>query len=80
MSRFPELNRRQLERFLKTFSRPGTLKFRNNKWVGLNRSDRPFTVHEKHGTTRKFAGPVVGRIAKDLGVSREEFERWHEDV
>lgn len=78
MSRFPELNRNQLQRFLEAFSRPGTIKFRNNKWVGLTRDGRPFTVHEKHGTTRKFPPPAVERIAKDLNVSPEEFRKWYE--
>jgi hypothetical protein len=47
VSRFPELCRSDFERFLEAFSRPGTLKFRNNKWIGLNAEGRPFAVHVK---------------------------------
>ncbi len=63
MSRFPELHRGQFQEFLQTFSRPGTLKFRNNKWVGLNRNGKPFVVHVKHGTTRKYPGSLVEAVA-----------------
>ncbi len=49
MSEFKELKRGEFERFLEAFGKPGTLKYRNNKWVGLNRKGEPFTVHIKHG-------------------------------
>lgn len=65
MSRFRELNRNKFERFLQRFSRPGTLRFRNNKWIGLNLEGRPFTVHVKHGGTRKYP-PTLVKIARRL--------------
>lgn len=77
MSRFPELRWKEFERFLQTFSRPGTLKFRNNKWVGLNQSGKPFTVHVKHGSSTKYPPQLVETVAKDLGVSAEEFLNWY---
>jgi len=53
------------------------LKYRNNKWIGLNRKGEPFTVHVKHGSTRKYSRRLIETIAKDLGVSREEFTKWY---
>jgi len=61
MSRFSELNRKEFEQFLQHFSL--TLTFRNNKWVGLNREGKPFTVHVKHGTSRKYS-PVLVQLPK----------------
>ncbi len=77
MSEFKELRRGEFERFLEAFSRSGTLKYRNNKWVGLNRKGEPFTVHVKHGSTRKYSRRLIETIAGDLGVSREEFTQWY---
>ena len=77
MNEFKELRRGEFERFLEAFSKPGTLKYRNNKWVGLNRKGGPFTVHVKHGSTRKYSRRLIEAIAGDLGVSREEFTQWH---
>lgn len=37
MSEFAELKRNEFEAFLLRFSKSGSLKFRNNKWIGLNR-------------------------------------------
>ncbi len=79
MRKFPELRRAHFERFLEVFCRPGTLKFRNNKWIGLTREGRPFVVHVKHGSTRKYPAPLVEAVAKDLGVSQEEFREWYRE-
>jgi hypothetical protein len=79
MSEFRELRREQFERFLEAFSRSGTLKYRNNKWVGLNRKGEPFTVHVKHGHTRKYSRRLIEAIARDLGVSIEEFTQWYHE-
>jgi hypothetical protein len=76
VSRFPELHRGQFEKFLEAFTRPGSLRFRNNKWIGLTREGRPFVVHVKHGSTRKYPAPLVEAVAKDLGVTLEEFQEW----
>jgi len=62
------------------FSKPGSLKFRNNKWVGLNREGKPFTVHVKHGSTRKYPPPLVEAVAKDLKVSVKEFREWYKNL
>jgi len=77
LSEFRELRKAEFQKFLEVFSRPGTLKYRNNKWVGLNRKGEPFTVHVKHGSTRKYSRRLIETIAKDLGVSREEFTKWY---
>jgi len=69
-----------MQEFLQAFSLPGSLKYRNNKWVGLNRDGRPFTVHVKHGLTRKFPPQLVEAVAKDLDVSAEEFTAWYEQI
>ena len=45
MIEFREFRKGEFERSLKAFSRSGSLKYRNNKWVGLNRKGEPFTVH-----------------------------------
>ena len=79
MRKFPELRRAHFERFLEAFCRPGTLKFRNNKWIGLTREGRPFVVHVKHGSTRKYQPLLVEAVAKDLGVSQEEFWEWYRE-
>jgi len=79
MSSFPELRHGQFVRFLEAFCRAGTLKFRNNKWIGLTRKGRPFVVHVKHGSTRKYPPPLVEAVAKDLDVSREEFWKWYSE-
>ena len=44
MSGFRELRRNEFEKFLKAFSKPGSLKYRSNKWVGLNKKGEPFTT------------------------------------
>jgi hypothetical protein len=80
MAKFRELHHKEMQDFLQAFSLPGTLKFRNNKWIGLNRQGRPFTVHVKHGSTRKFPPQLVEAVAKDLGVSAEEFTAWYEGM
>ena len=79
MRKLPELRRAQLERFLETFSRAGTLRFRNNKWIGLTREGKPFVVHVKHGSTRKYPSPLVRAVAKDLGVTVDEFWAWYRE-
>ncbi|TDA63828.1 MAG: hypothetical protein D9V47_14955 [Clostridia bacterium] len=78
MSRFKELRRAEFEKFLQAFSRPGSLKFRNNKWIGLNREGKPFTVHVRHGKGTEFPPPLVEAVARDLGVTLEEFLAWYE--
>jgi len=77
MKKFPELHRHEFEQFLEKFSIPGSLKFRNNKWIGLTRDGKPFTVHVKHGTTRKYSSRLIEVVAKDLSVTPEEFEKWY---
>ena len=77
MSGFRELRRNEFEKFLEAFSKPGSLKYRNNKWVGLNKKGEPFTVHVKHGSTRKYSHRLVEAVAKDLAVTREEFSQWY---
>ena len=79
MSVFPELKRTEFEAFLLQFSKSGSVKFRNNKWVGLNREGKPFTVHVKHGSTRKYPPPLVEAVAKDLRVSLQEFRDWYKN-
>jgi hypothetical protein len=77
VSRFPELRRNQFEKFLDSFAFPGSLRFRNNKWIGLTREGKPFVVHVKHGSTRKYPAALVEAVAKDLEVSLEEFQEWY---
>ena len=79
MSRFPELHQAEFQKFLEAFCRPGTLKFRNNKWLGLTRDGIPFVVHVKHGSTRKYPPPLVEGVAKDLDVSYQEFMKWYRE-
>ena len=79
MRKFPELRKDQFEWFLEAFCRSGTLKFRNNKWIGLTRDGRPFVVHVKHGKTRKYPSPLVEAVAKDLGVTQDEFLAWYHE-
>jgi hypothetical protein len=79
MKKFPELHRGEFEQFLETFCRPGSLKFRNNKWIGLTREGKPFTVHVKHGFTRKYPSRLVEAVAKDLAVTQEEFWEWYRE-
>lgn len=80
MSEFAELRKNDFEAFLLNFSRPDSLKFRNNKWIGLNGEGKPFTVHVKHGNTRKYPPPLVEAVAKDLKVSLQEFQDWHKNL
>ena len=80
MSRFPELKRNEFEAFLLHFSKPGSLKFRNNKWIGLNREGKPFVVHVKHGSTRKYPPPLVEAVAKDLKVPLQQFWEWYKTL
>jgi hypothetical protein len=77
MRKFPELRRREFEQFLERFCGAGSLKYRNNKWIGLTRRSKPFTVHVKHGTTRKYPSRLVEAVAKDLEVTQEEFWEWY---
>jgi hypothetical protein len=79
VSEFSELKRNEFEVFLLQFSKPGSLKFRNNKWVGLNREGKPFTVHVKHGSNRKYPPPLVEAVARDLKVSFQEFQEWYKN-
>ena len=78
MKKYPELHRREFEQFLERFCMAGSLKYRNNKWIGLTREGKPFTVHVKHGTTRKYPSRLVESVAKDLAVTPEEFLQWYE--
>lgn len=80
MRKFPELHRGQFEQFLERFAKPGSLTFRNNKWIGLTREGKPFTVHVKHGSTRKYSPLLVGSVAKDLAVSPTEFFEWYDAI
>ena len=77
MKKFPELRRQKFEQFLERFCSPSSLKFRNNKWIGLTREGKPFTVHVKHGTTRKYSSRLVEAVAKDLSITLEEFWEWY---
>ena len=77
MKKFPELRRGEFEQFLEKFCRPGSLKFRNNKWIGLTLQGKPFTVNVKHGTTRKYSSRLVEAVAKDLAVNPEVFWEWY---
>jgi hypothetical protein len=77
MKKFSELHRHKFEQFLEKFSLTDSLKFRNNKWIGLTRDGKPFTVHVKHGTTRKYSFRLVEVVAKDLSVTLEEFLQWY---
>lgn len=79
MKKFPELHRQEFDRFLEQFCMVGSLKFRNNKWIGLTREGKPFTVHVKHGATRKYPPRLVESVARDLGVTPEEFSDWFEN-
>jgi hypothetical protein len=76
-SKFPELNRGEFEAFIAKFTIPGSVKFRNNKWIGLNLKGQPFTVHVKHGKTKKYSPELVETVAKDLAVSLKQFKEWH---
>jgi hypothetical protein len=76
--KFPELHRTEFERFLVAFTKPGSLKFRNKKWIGLTREGKPFTIRVKHGVTKKYPSQIVEAIAKDLSVKPEEFWGWYE--
>lgn len=50
---------------------------RLNKWIGLTRGGKPFTVHVKHGTTRNYPSRLVEAVARDLRVTPEEFSEWY---
>jgi hypothetical protein len=80
VKKFPELHRREFEQFLERFCKTGSLKFRNNKWIGLTREGKPFTVHVKHGTTRSYPSRLVEAVAKDLRVTPEEFSEWYKKI
>jgi len=77
VKKYPELHRREFEQFLQRFSMTDSLKFRNNKWIGLTREGKPFTVHIKHGTTRSYPPRLVEAVARDLRVTPEEFSEWY---
>jgi hypothetical protein len=77
VKKLPELHRRDFEQFLERFCMAGSLKFRNNKWIGLTREGKPFTVHAKHRTTRSYPSRLVEAVAKDLRVTPEEFFGWY---
>ncbi|QTA89646.1 hypothetical protein [Desulfonema magnum] len=66
ISGFPDLNRNKSERFLKRFSRPLTLRSRNNKRIRLNQEGKPFTVYAKHGMTRKCLPTLVKTVVRDM--------------
>ena len=76
MSRFPELRKSEFEAFLKEFSR--SLRFENDKWVGISAKGKTFTVHNPHGDTRKFRPDLVENVAKDLGITYSEFKAWYD--
>ena len=78
MKKYPELHRREFEQFLERFCMAGSLKFRNNKWIGLTRGGKPFTVHVKHGTTKNYSPGLVEAVAKDLRVTPDEFSEWYQ--
>jgi len=78
--KFRELRKIEFEAFLLEFSKPGSLKFRNNKWIGLNREGKPFTVHVKHGKTKKYPTELIEAIAKDLNVTLQEFLNWYKEL
>jgi hypothetical protein len=78
MSKFPELTHQEMGQFLSAFSRPGTLRCGRNKWVGISVSGKTFTVHRKHGETRKYPPSLVEAIVRKVGVSREEFWKWYQ--
>lgn|GEM_PF-1610220 len=80
MNDFRELNRNEFIKFLEYFSKTGTLKYRNNKWIGLNKLGEPFTVHVQHGSTRKYPVNLVRAVAKDLYVSQEDFDNWYHRI
>jgi hypothetical protein len=77
--KFPELHRGEFERFLEEFTEPGSLRYRNNKWLGLTREGKPFAVHVKHGTTKKYSPRLVEAVAKDLCVTPQEFWEWYKN-
>jgi len=77
MSRFKELRKNEFQKFLINFTRPNSLKYRKNKWIGLTRESKPFTVHVKHGSSRKFPPPLIEAVSKNLGVSLNEFNKWY---
>jgi hypothetical protein len=77
VKKYPELHRREFEQFLERFCMTGSLKFRNNKWIGLTRGGKPFTVHVKHGTSKNYPARLVEAVAKDLRVTPEEFSEWY---
>jgi hypothetical protein len=77
VSRFKELRRSEFEKFLIYFSHPNSIKNRNNKLIGLNREGKPFTVHIKHGSSKKFPPSLVEAVARSLGVSLDEFLDWY---
>jgi len=79
VKKYPELHRREFEQFLERFCMAGSLKFRNNKWIGLTRGGNPFTVHVKHGTTRSYPPRLVEAVARDLGVTPDEFSEWYKN-
>ena len=72
--KLPDLDRRQTTAFLNTFTA---------KWdhrggssiVGVGRDGQPFSFHSEHplGIRRDF----LGRILRQLGVSRDDFDRWY---
>jgi hypothetical protein len=45
--------------------------------VGVSLAGKTFTVHRKHGETRKYQPSLVDAVAKKIGVSREEFWEWY---
>ncbi|MCL6448093.1 MAG: hypothetical protein K6U04_08090 [Armatimonadetes bacterium] len=77
MSKFAELTHQEMEQFLRVFTRSGTLRYGKNKWVGVSLTGKTFTVHRKHGETRKYPPSLVEAVAKKIGVSREEFWEWY---
>jgi len=66
-----------MEQFLEAFSRPDTLKYSQNKWVGISLAGKTFTVHRKHGKNRKYPPPLVEALARKMGVLKEEFLAWY---
>jgi hypothetical protein len=73
-TKLPDLDRRQTAAFLDAFA---------SKWehrggsaiAGVGRDGQPFFFHAEHpmGIRRDF----LGRVLRQLGVSRGDFDRWY---
>jgi len=56
VKKFPELHRREFVQFLERFCMAGSLKFRNNKWIGLTRGGKakPYQVKQLLKIAEKY--------------------------